>query len=92
MKDPRKLLNDVIDIIDKDINHVKLMEGAKLDSDTCLDLNRFAKTLLEIIQHQDADTKKAKEGKAALSDKDLEEAASRILGKKINNTGSKSSS
>lgn len=91
MKDPRKLLNDVIDIIDKDINHVKLMEGTKLTSDTCLDLTRFVKTLLEIIEHQDSDTKKAKEGKAALSDKDLAEAAARILGKKISDIGSKSS-
>lgn len=83
MKDPRKLLNSIVNLISKDIKEIKKSVG-KLEAGYAGDLVKYSKALLEIISDQDHTKDIEKEKLAKMSSQELKALATKVLTKKDN--------
>lgn len=79
-KNPRELLSRVIDLINKDLDHIEeRVSSGKLDHDSSQDLARYSTALLRIVDDLDSQADTAKRSLHKMSDKDLLEMAESVV-------------
>lgn len=81
MRDPRAILDDIIERIDLDIKELKETPG-KLSSESALDLVRYSKAILDIVNDQDEVVKNKRATLSKMSTEELVALAKATVFKK----------
>lgn len=76
--DPKELLEEVLLLIERDVEEIKLIAG-KLEADVASTLTRYSDALLKITKKKNEDEDEDKEKLANMSDAELKERAKRYL-------------
>ena len=79
-QNPRELLNDVLNLISKDIDEIKKQsDSGKLESEVSATLVRYSDALLKIVKDSDAQEDAERSRLSSLSNAELKEKAAEYM-------------
>lgn len=87
LEDPRILLDDIIYLIKKDIDHIRgMVELGKLDKDSSQDLARYSSAIMSIVKDSSNQEEIERKSVSKLTTEELKAKALAILGNNAKNT------